>query len=858
MQRLQFFFALALAFWFSSWNPLPLFAQVSNYGFQAGPESYTLLLQGNTLLPDDLTSPTVPIGFNFQYNGQMYDSVNVTEKAWLWFGPKSSFVAFPHPIGGPAFNGLVQGIVCAFGNDLIPQLFLPSAKVWYQTTGTAPNRIFTVEWQGFTRIQPVADGAADLLNNQIQFLETSNQIRMNYLCFGAPWSPQPQPGDISELIQVGLRGAGNQDFHIRNGQWTNPGKASQISDKITFNDNTQNEPKNLRFTWTPGPLAQTIVTGNIPSGTVCTATPYNLSFTTTGNFPSGTVFKAQLSNMNGSFPTLPVSVGEGTSSPISIQLPATAVGNGFRIRVVSQGPAVVGSPSQPFVSQNCCNTTIEPFGPLTLCQGDSLRLTAGEGLSYEWLPGEQTTRSIYVKSGGLFTVKVTKSATCIATASVSVSLIVPNPLQITANTTTLSPGQSTVLTANGGQLYTWFPPQGLSSQNGQTVIASPGVTTTYTAISTLSPSGCVARGQITITVENQGGNVAPVAIFPGTGTYDGPQTVGLSCSTPGSVIYYTLTGNNPVPGTTFTRAYSEPFKVLQTSTIKAIAMKPGMTSSPIQTVILTITNPGIVSNPVISPGSGSFNGSVEVSIATQTAGAQVWFTTNGNAPRLDVPNSFTRLYSGPFTIFQNTTIRAVAVKTGLQNSQVTLANLTVTEGNRIAPLAFNPAPGIYGNTQSVAISSATPDVQIWYTTNGNTPRLDIPNFFTRLYSTPLNISQTTQIKAIAVKTGFQPSPVATGNYNIGLLRSEHESGMKVEVFPNPARFENPTLRVESLGKDEPIQVTVMDLQGRVWISNTMEPGQTQQPINLRNAGKGLFLVQVVQGKESKKLTLKLE
>jgi hypothetical protein len=858
MQYLKFSFVWALAFWFSSWNPMPLFAQVSNYSFQAGPEPYTMLLQGTPLLVDDLTSPTVPIGFNFQFNGQTYDSVHVTEKGWLWFGPKSSFVAFPHPIGGSAFNGPVQGIICAFGNDLIPQMFEPTAKVWYNVSGTAPNRIFTVEWQAFTRIQPVMDGSADVLNFQIQFLEGSHQIRMNYLCLGAAWSPQQQPGDISEIVQVGLRGSGSQDFHIRNGQWANPGKATQISDKITFNDNPVNEPKNLRFIWTPGGVSQSIITGNIPSGSVCTATPYNLSFTTTGTFPPGTQFQAQLSNLDGSFPATPVVVGSGTSSPISIQFPGTAIGNAYRLRVVSQNPNVLGSPSQPFVSQNCCNTTIEPFGPLSLCQGDSLRLTAGEGLSYQWLPGGETTRNIWVKTGGQYSVRVTKSATCIATASVSVSLIVPNPLVITANTTTISPGQSSVLSANGGQLYTWFPPQGLSSQNGQTVIASPSVTTTYTAISPISPSGCVAKGQITITVQTQGGSVAPVTIFPGTGTYDGPQNVGLSSTTPGATIYYTLTGNNPVPGTTFTRVYSEPFRVLQTTTVKAIAMKAGMISSPIQTSVLTITNPGIVANPVISPGSGSFTGSVQVSISTTTAGAQIWYTTNGNAPRLDIPNSFTKLYNAPFTLFQTTTVRAVAIKTGLQNSGMSTANLTVTDANRIAALVFNPAPGVYANPQSVSISSTTPDVQIWYTTNGNNPRLDLPNVFTRLYSTPINIGQSTQLKAIAAKPGFQSSPVAVGNYTIGALRPELEEGFEVMLYPNPARDENPTLKLSGRKDDAPIRLTVMDMKGRTWISKTVNATEMEEKLDLRNAGKGLFLVRIVQGKETKSLTLKVE
>ena len=74
---------------------------------------------------------------------------------------------------------------------------------------------------------------------------------------------------------------------------------------------------------------------------------------------------------------------------------------------------------------------------------------------------------------------------------------------------------------------------------------------------------------------------------------------------------------------------------------------------------------------------------------------------------------------------------------------------------------FSPAGGIYTSTLSVTIACSTSGATIYYTTDGSTPSAS-----STMYNGPITISETTTLKAIAIKDGTQ-SNVATATYTIG-------------------------------------------------------------------------------------------
>jgi hypothetical protein len=81
--------------------------------------------------------------------------------------------------------------------------------------------------------------------------------------------------------------------------------------------------------------------------------------------------------------------------------------------------------------------------------------------------------------------------------------------------------------------------------------------------------------------------VAPVAVDKPAGTYTGAQNITVTCPTPGVNIYYTTNGTDPTVASTLISS-GNTITVSATSTVKFIAMKPGMIPSGIVTVAYTI------------------------------------------------------------------------------------------------------------------------------------------------------------------------------------------------------------------------------------------------------------------------------
>jgi len=77
--------------------------------------------------------------------------------------------------------------------------------------------------------------------------------------------------------------------------------------------------------------------------------------------------------------------------------------------------------------------------------------------------------------------------------------------------------------------------------------------------------------------------------------------------------------------------------------------------------------------PVFSPGAGSYNLVQTVSITDATAGAAIYFTTNGT-----VPTASSTPYAGPITVGSTETLMAVAIAPGYASSTVATAAYTLS------------------------------------------------------------------------------------------------------------------------------------------------------------------------------------
>jgi len=237
-----------------------------------------------------------------------------------------------------------------------------------------------------------------------------------------------------------------------------------------------------------------------------------------------------------------------------------------------------------------------------------------------------------------------------------------------------------------------------------------------------------------------------VPIFePAEGQVEVNTPVTITDSTEGVSIYYT-TGNGE-PDT----LYTEPIVITKTTVIRAIAVKDENTYSEEVSAKYTVLR---VSPPVITPLGGETLIGTQVSIETDTLGADIYYTTDGTDP-----TSLSPLYTDSITITESTTIKAIATKNGYIDSYL-VTSVYIIPDSVVAP-TFDPAYGEVTKGSTVSLTSTTEGASIYYTTNGGAPTQS-----STLYTAPIVINSAVSIKAKAYKTGYPSSAVSSSTYII--------------------------------------------------------------------------------------------
>ncbi len=142
--------------------------------------------------------------------------------------------------------------------------------------------------------------------------------------------------------------------------------------------------------------------------------------------------------------------------------------------------------------------SITPVGPVTICDNDSIQLTASAGLgSYEWRTGE-TTNSIYAKNAGTYLVTGYNGNNCFASDSIEV-MTSPSPTADAGNDVVIKFGETTTLQGSGSGSYLWTPAETLDDPMSATPVASPSITTTY-LLTVTNSSGCTDQDSVEVEV----------------------------------------------------------------------------------------------------------------------------------------------------------------------------------------------------------------------------------------------------------------------------------------------------------------------------------------------------------------------
>ena len=171
------------------------------------------------------------------------------------------------------------------------------------------------------------------------------------------------------------------------------------------------------------------------------------------------------------------------------------------------------------------------------------------------------------------------------------------------------------------------------------------------------------------------------------------------------------------------------------------------------------TNP-VAATPTFNPAPGAFGAAQPVTLSDTTPGAVIYYTTNGATPTTSSP-----VYSSsaPIQVTATTTIQAIAVASGYNNSAIAAGTYFLTGLPTAVAPSFNPPAGSYTSAQSVTLSDTTPGAVIYYTTDGTPPELNSSVYSP---SSPIQVTATTTIEAFAVATGYNNSGVTSGTYTI--------------------------------------------------------------------------------------------
>jgi len=340
---------------------------------------------------------------------------------------------------------------------------------------------------------------------------------------------------------------------------------------------------------------------------------------------------------------------------------------------------------------------------------------------------------------------------------------VPLTLTSISPSTAIARGPAFTLTLSG----TGFTPASLVSANGQyravtyvnsttlsvpmtaADIAATGAFQVFVENFPTGSNGCAVFGETTFLVT---GGVPPATIpvfSPVAGTYKTAESVTITDANAGATIYYTINGGTP---TTASTLYTGPVSVAESETLKAIALATGYSQSGVGSAKYTIEQPA--ATPVFSPAAGTYKAIESVTITDASAGATIYYTTNGSTP-----TTASSKYTGPISVGSSETLKAIAVATGDLTSAVGSAKYTI-ELPAATP-KFSPAAGTYDTVQKVKITDATAGAVIYYTTNGTTPTTA-----STVYTGSISVSHGETLEAIALATGGSESKVASATYTI--------------------------------------------------------------------------------------------
>ncbi|TAE32989.1 MAG: hypothetical protein EAZ91_03780 [Cytophagales bacterium] len=357
--------------------------------------------------------------------------------------------------------------------------------------------------------------------------------------------------------------------------------------------------------------------------------------------------------------------------------------------------------------------TLTSSGTIT-CATPSATLTAGTGASYALSNGQtNTTGQFVVESGGVYTVTVTGSNGCIAsaTATVESSTAVPSGVNLTSGTLTCAQ-TSLILTGTANNASSYSLSNGQSNATGSFTVNAPG---TYT-LTVSNANGCTATATATV---DQDALLPTLTVSPPSGTLTCAQT-SLTLTATSSATALVWTGN----------VQSNSLVVNAVGTYSVTATSPNgcsRTASVATSQNTTAPTAGLV------PSNTTLTCTRTTVTLTASGGSTYGFAgtglvaSSGNSATINAPNTFTVTVTGAngctatqtATITSNTVV-VTPTLTASPNATLTCAqtSLTLTAGGGDTYTFGGPTPISQAGNLLVVNATGTYSVTATNTASG--------------------------------------------------------------------------------------------------------------------------------------------
>ncbi|ARK12470.1 T9SS type A sorting domain-containing protein [Fibrella sp. ES10-3-2-2] len=254
---------------------------------------------------------------------------------------------------------------------------------------------------------------------------------------------------------------------------------SEFADQISDHD-----PSVAQFSLEP-PVSVTIAAN---ASAICPGTPVAFSLTVAG-LTAGQTYSYTISNGTNTISA----VGQSATLIQTSVIPT--VNGAFTATVSTNDNLVATAVSGPItINEVPLNTSLTSA---SVCTGQSATLlaTSTGGSSYTLSDGQQSTSGQFVVSAaGTYTVIAGNASGCTATATATLTVNSLPTASLTASATTVTVGQSVLLSASGGTSYLWS-----TGATGSSITVTPPAGSTVYSVVVTNLASCSSIASVSIT-----------------------------------------------------------------------------------------------------------------------------------------------------------------------------------------------------------------------------------------------------------------------------------------------------------------------------------------------------------------------